>query len=90
MIQFLRLDFDGDIIYDSKEITINFNSLDVSNEMIFYNSLKDFLDSLVYYEKLNTNIGHVNLNIKSNFTNYVGGNLRSYNKITAEPYEIDY
>lgn len=90
MVQFLGLDFDGEIIYDSKEITINLNSLNISNETLFYNSLKDFLDSLVYYEKLNTNIGSVDLIIESNFINYVSGNLRSYSKITVEPYEIDY
>lgn len=92
MIQYLPLNFDGEIIYDSKEITVNFSSLSVENENLFYDLLKKFLDALIYYTKLNTNIGSgsINLIIKSKFQNYVGANLRSYNKMTVMPYEIDY
>ena len=43
MSKFLELDLDGDIIFDSKEVTINFKSLNVSNESLFYNSLKIFI-----------------------------------------------
>lgn len=90
MSKFLNLDLDGDIIFDSKEITINFKSLNVPNENLFYNSLKLFLDSLICYTKLNTNINSIGLTIDGEFINYVGGNIRSYKNIIAELYEIDY
>lgn len=90
MAKFLNLDLDGDILYDSQEITMNFIGLNVSNEALFYQLLKDFLDALIYYTKLNTNIDTANLTIQSNFTAYVGGSLRSYKKIEVEPYEINY
>ena len=92
MLQYLPLEFDGEIIYDSKEITINFKKLSVENENLFYNLLRKFLDALIYYTKLNTNIsfGSVDLTIKSTFQNYIGTNLKSYNKTTVMPYEIDY
>lgn len=92
MLQYLPLRFDGEIIYDSKEITINFKDLSVENETLFYNLLKKFLDALIYYTKLNTNIssGSINLTINSTFQNYIGANLRSYNKTIVMPYEIDY
>lgn len=92
MIQYLPLSFDGEIIYDSKEITINFKNLSVENESLFYDLLRKFLDALIYYTRLNTNIGSgsIDLTIKSKFQNYVGANLKSYNKMTVMPYEIDY
>lgn len=90
MSKFLNLDLDGDIIFDSKEVTINFKSLNVSNESLFYNYLKLFLDSLICYTKLNTNISSIDLTIDGEFINYVGGNIRSYKNITTELYEIDY
>lgn len=92
MIQYLPLDFDGEIIYDSGEITVNFENLSVENESLFYELLKGFLDALTYYTRLNTNIGSgsIDLIIQSKFQNYIGANLRSYNKMTVTPYEIDY
>lgn len=90
MSKFLNLDLDGDIIFDSKEITINFKSLNVSNESLFFNSLRLFLDSLICYIKLNTNISSINLTVEGEFINYVGGNIRSYKNIITELYEIDY
>lgn len=90
MSKFLELDLDGDIIFDSKEVTINFKSLNVSNESLFFNSLKLFLDSLICYTKLNTNISSIRLTIDGEFINYVGGNIRSYKNIIAKSYEVDY
>lgn len=92
MIQYLPLDFDGEIIYDSGEITVNFENLSVENESLFYELLKKFLDALIYHTRLNTNIGSgsIDLTIQSKFQNYIGANLRSYNKMTVMPYEIDY
>ena len=90
MSKFLELDLDGDIIFDSKEVTINFKSLNVSNESLFFNSLKLFLDSLICYTKLNTNISSNRLTIDGEFINYVGGNIRSYKNIIAKSYEVDY
>lgn len=92
MIQYLPLDFDGEIIYDSGEITVNFENLSVENESLFYELLKKFLDALIYYTRLNTNIcsGSIDLTIQNKFQNYIGANLRSYNKMTVTPYEIDY
>ena len=90
MAKFLNLNLDGEILYDSREITLNFINLNVSNEALFYNLLRDFLDALILYTRLNTNIDVVNLNIKNDFTAFVGGSLRSYKKIEVEPYEINY
>lgn len=87
---FLGLDLDGDILYDGQTITMNFINLNVPNEALFYESLRNFLDALICYVELNTNIDTVDLTIQSNFINYIGGNLRSYNKITVDPYEINY
>lgn len=69
---------------------MNFINLNVPNEALFYESLRNFLDALICYVELNTNIDTVDLTIQSNFINYIGGNLRSYNKITVDPYEINY
>lgn len=90
MERYLNLNLDGDILYDSNEVTINFVDLDVSNETLFYELLTDFLDALIYYTNLNTNIGTTNLNIENSITAYVGGSLRSYRKIEVDPYEIEY
>lgn len=90
MERFLGLNLDGEILYDSQKITINFVDLSVSNEALFYQLLKDFLDALITYTELDTNIGTVNLNIENSFNAYVGGSLRSYQKIEVEPYEINY
>lgn len=90
MARYLGLDLDGDILYNSQTITMNFSGLEVSNEALFYNSLRDFLDALICYTELNTNIDSINLTVKGEFTNFVGSNLKSYSKITVNPYEIKY
>ena len=90
MSKFLNLNLDGDILYDSQEITMNFVGLNITNEALFYNLLKDFLDALICYTNLSTNIDTVDLTIQNSFTAFVGGNLRSYKKIEVEPYEINY
>lgn len=86
MKSFLGLQFSGDIIYTTEYIEFNLSNVSLSDENLFYESLKNFLDALLYYKELRTNIGTVNLVLTGNINNYVGTNLECYNKFVAEPY----
>ena len=90
MARYLGLELDGDILYDSSTITINFKNLSVANEALFYNSLREFLDALICYTQLNTNISSVDLEIQNSFVSYVGAGIKSFSKIAVSPYEINY
>lgn len=89
MKSFLGLKFEGDIIYTTKYIEFTLTEISLSDENLFYESLKGFLDALLYYQELRTNIGIINLILTGDIDNYVGSNLTCYNKFTAEPFYED-
>lgn len=86
MKTYLGLSFEGDIIYTTDYIEFNLKDVSLSDENLFYESLKNFLDALMYYKELRTNIGTVNLVLTGNITNFVGTNLECYNQFVAEQY----
>ena len=86
MKSFLGLKFEGDIIYTTELIEFNLSEVTISDENLFYESLKDFLDALLYYQRLETNIGTTNLVLTGNFSNYIGSNLICYNEFVAEQF----
>lgn len=89
MKSFLGLKFEGEIIYTTKYIEFTLSEVSLSDENLFYESLKDFLDSLLYYQELKTNIGNINLILTGDIDNYVGSNITCYNELIAEPFYED-
>lgn len=86
MKSFLGLKFEGDIIYTTELIEFNLSEVTISDENLFYESLKNFLDALLYYQRLETNIGTTNLVLTGNISNYIGSNLICYNEFVAEQF----
>ena len=86
MKAFLGLNFEGDIVYTTEYIEFNLTEISLSDENLFYESLKGFLDALLYYQELRTNIGSINLMLTGDIENYIGSNLTCYNKFVAEPF----
>ena len=86
MKSFLNLKFDGDIVYTTNNIEFSISEISLNDENQFYESLRDFLDALLYYRNLETNIDTINLILTGDIENYVGSNLTCYSKFTAEPY----
>ena len=79
------LDIQGDPIYTGQYINIQFGQITVTDEELFYTSLRNFLSSLLVFEDLITNIGDLGLTIKDEITNYVAADVICYKK-----YDIDY
>lgn len=89
MRSFLNLKFEGDIVYTTKYIEFNLADITLSDENLFYESMRDFLEALLYFQELRVNIGTVNLILTGNIDNFVGSNLTCYNEFVAEPYYED-
>lgn len=79
------LDIQGDPIYTGQYINIQFGQLTLTDEELFYTSLRNFLGALLVFEDLITNVGDLGLTIKDEITNYVAADVICYKK-----YNIDY
>lgn len=86
MRSFLNLGFEGDIVYTTRYIEFNLTNITLSDENLFYESMRDFLNALLYFQELRVNIGTINLILTGNIDNFVGSNLTCYNEFIAEPY----
>lgn len=88
MQKYLNLEFiGGDIIYTPRYVEFSLDTLNINDENLFYTTLKDFLDALLYYQELNVNIGKVNLSIENRLVSYINGGAVVYRYSTALPYQ---
>jgi len=87
MRRYLGLNFEGDIIYTTKYIEFKLSDISLTDEKMFYQYLKEFLDALLYFQELRIIIDAVNLVLSGNINNYVYSGITCYNEITAEIYE---
>lgn len=90
MKNYLGLVFEGDLVYTTKYIKFKLGELTLSDENLFYESLESFLNSLLYFQKLEILSDSINLVLKGEINNYVGVELDSFNKFNADIYEGDY
>lgn len=61
MKKYLNLKFQSDIVYTVNSIELKIDTTDTKDINLFYNSLKGFLDALLYYQELVMSIGILNL-----------------------------
>lgn len=82
MKKYLNLSIVGDIIYTVKTVEITFQDLSVTDEEMFYTSLINFLNSLIIFEEVRTNIGTIKLDIRDDITKYLQADLIPYKNYT--------
>ena len=87
MKKYLNLQFDGEIEYTVRYIKFKLTSISVQNENLFYESLKDFLNALLYFQEMGINLDNVDLVIKGNISNSVGSNIEYFKEFSADIYK---
>lgn len=87
MKKYLNLEFDGDIIYTTRYVELKLKSISVSDENLFYESMKEFLDSLLYFHELNTSTDSIDLILSGTIDSYIGSGIITYKEYTSEIYE---
>lgn len=87
MKQFLGLKFEGDIVYTTKYIEFKLSEISLTDENLFYESLQEFLEALLYFQELRSSIDSVDLVLGGEIISSVGSGIIGYNKFTATPYE---
>lgn len=87
MKTYLGLVFEGDLVYSTQYIEFKLSDLTLSDENLFYESLTDFLDALLYYRELRINIDSIDLDLTGDINNFIGATINKFNEITAIPYE---
>lgn len=87
MKQYLGLEFEGDIVYTTKYIEFKLAEISISDENLFYESMRDFLDALLYFRELRSSIDSVDLVLSGEISSSIGSGIVVYNKFIATPYE---
>lgn len=87
MKKYLKLEFEGDLVYSTKYIEFKLINLTLNDENLFYESLVEFLDTLLYYQELRININSIDLKLTGEINSEIGSTLVKYNKSIAIPYE---
>lgn len=90
MKKYLNLNIVGDIIYTTKYIEFTISDIDLTDESNFSETLKNFLEALLYFEELRLNIPTVSLNIQGKFDNYFDSKVVTYKKYKSETLMEDY
>lgn len=76
--EYLELDIVGDINYNVDYISLMVTNISQTDETGFSESLKGFLDALIYFRDFKLEMDKVDLTIESSISNNVGGTSLTY------------
>ena len=78
-----------DIVYTVKILSFTIPEITLSDvdEKVWYDSLLDFLNTLLYFDTLRIKIELINLHISNTLRNYIGANSVTYKEYTTVRYE---
>ena len=78
-----------DIVYTVKNLSFTIKEVTLVDidEKVFYDALIDFLEALLYFDKVDIRIELINLWISNKLTNYTGANIVTYKDYTTVNYD---
>ena len=80
MKNFLGLEFEGDIVYTSKNLSFSLSGIKGSDASLFNNYLKDFLDSLLYFETIDYKLSEISIIIESDTEVFTNSDIITYKR----------
>ena len=87
MKKYLDLKFTDDpIIYTPDYVEFSLDRLSITDESYFRDTLEGFLNALLFFKKLNVNVGILEVKIENTITKYIQGGVVCYRYYIAKPY----
>ena len=80
MHSFLGLQFEGDIVYTSKVLSFSLSGIKGSDASLFNSYLKEFIESLLYFETMDYKLSEISITIKSDTEAYTSNNIITYKR----------
>ena len=80
MRSFLGLQFEGDIVYTSKVLSFSLSGIKGSDASLFNSYLKEFIESLLYFETMDYKLSEISITIKSDTEAYTSNNIITYKR----------
>lgn len=79
-----------DIVYTVQNLSFTIEEIELSDidEKVFYDSLIDFLEALLYFGKADIKIELIKLKLSNTLHNYTGANIVTYKEYTTVEYEV--
>ena len=75
-------------IYTVRRLEINIEKASIDDETLYYDAIKGFLDTLLYFEELDLNINKFELNLDERLENYLQLGNVCYKKINIQGLEL--
>lgn len=79
-----KLEVGEEVIYNGETLSISLKNVELSDEFIFQDALRKFLNALLYFKDFSINNNHVTLNIRSDIKNYIATGLVQYKEFLLE------